>query len=68
MERYTPDSDPETLAVFADYSKNFPKGREDLKTWFEVLELDDYATYGGKCLASVDQWHDLRLNKTALLI
>jgi hypothetical protein len=47
MERYTPDSDPETLAVFTDYFKNFPKGREDLKTWFEVLELDDYVSYGG---------------------
>jgi Domain of unknown function (DUF5069) len=47
MERYAPDSDPETLAVFADYFKNFPKGREDLKTWFEVLELDDYVSYGG---------------------
>ena len=22
-------------------------GREDLKTWFEVLELDDYVSYGG---------------------
>jgi hypothetical protein len=47
MERYAPDSDPETLAVFADYFENFPKGREDLKTWFEVLELDDYVSYGG---------------------
>ena len=47
MERYAPDRDPETLAVFADYFKNFPKGREDLKTWFEVLELDDYVSYGG---------------------
>jgi hypothetical protein len=42
MERYAPDSDPETLAVFAEYFKKFPKGREDFKTWFEVLKLDDY--------------------------
>jgi Domain of unknown function (DUF5069) len=48
MERYAPDSDPETLAVFQDYFKNFPEGRDDLKTWFEVLELDDYVSYGGK--------------------
>jgi hypothetical protein len=48
MERYPPDSDPETLAVFQDYFKNFPEGRDDLKTWFEVLELDDYVSYGGK--------------------
>jgi Domain of unknown function (DUF5069) len=50
MERYAPDSDPETLAVFAGYFKNFPEGREDLKTWFEVLELDDYVSYGGNAL------------------
>jgi len=48
MERYAPDSDPETLTVFQDYFKNFPEGRDDLKTWFEVLELDDYVSYGGK--------------------
>lgn len=48
MERYAPDSDPETLAVFQDYFKNFPEGRDDLKTWFEVLELDDYVSYAGK--------------------
>ncbi len=48
MERYTPDSDPETLAVFSDYFKGFTKGREDIKTWFDVLELDDYVSYGGK--------------------
>ena len=48
MERYVPDSDPETLAVFQVYFKNFPEGRDDLKTWFEVLELDDYVSYGGK--------------------
>jgi Domain of unknown function (DUF5069) len=48
MERYAPDSDPETLAVFHDYFKGFPEGREDIKTWFDVLELDDYVSYGGK--------------------
>jgi len=48
MDRYEPDSDPETLAVFQGYFKNFPDGRGDLKTWFDVLELDDYVSYGGK--------------------
>ena len=46
--RYAPDRDPEALTVFQDYFKNFPEGRDDLKTWFEVLELDDYVSYGGK--------------------
>jgi hypothetical protein len=48
MDRYEPDSDPETLTVFQGYFKNFPDGRADLKTWFDVLELDDYISYGGK--------------------
>ena len=48
MERRGPDSEPERLTVFQDYFKNFPEGRDDLKTWFEVLELDDYVSYGGK--------------------
>ena len=48
MDRYEPDSDPETLTVFQGYFKNFPDGRADLKTWFDVLELDDYVSYGGK--------------------
>ncbi len=48
MERYASDSDPETLAIFTDYFKGFPKERGDIKTWFDVLELDDYVSYGGK--------------------
>jgi hypothetical protein len=24
------------------------KTREDVKTWFEAIELDDYASFGGK--------------------
>lgn len=48
MERRGPDSDAETLALFAEYVGQHSKTREDVKTWFEAIELDDYAGFGGK--------------------
>jgi hypothetical protein len=48
MEKRGPDSDAETLALFADYLGQHSKTREDVKTWFEAIELDDYASFGGK--------------------
>jgi hypothetical protein len=48
MERRGPDSDAETLALFAEYLGKHSKTREDVKTWFEAIELDDYASFGGK--------------------
>ena len=48
MEKRGPDSDAETLAFFAEYLGQFSKTREDVKTWFEAIELDDYASFGGK--------------------
>ena len=48
MEKRGPDSDAETLALFAEYLGQFSKTREDVKTWFEAIELDDYASFGGK--------------------
>ncbi|MFY9988494.1 MAG: DUF5069 domain-containing protein [Chthoniobacterales bacterium] len=48
MERRGPDSDAETLALFAEYVGQHSKTREDVKTWFEAIELDDYASFGGK--------------------
>jgi hypothetical protein len=48
MERRGPDSDAETLAFFAEYLGRHSKSREDVKTWFEAIELDDYASFGGK--------------------
>ena len=48
MEKRGPDSDAETLALFAEYVGKFSKTREDIKTWFEAIELDDYASFGGK--------------------
>jgi hypothetical protein len=48
MERRGPDSDGETLTGFAEYVGKFSKTREDTKTWFEAIELDDYVSFGGK--------------------
>jgi hypothetical protein len=48
MDKRGPDSDAETLEFFAKYVGSSSKIREDVKTWFEVLELDDYVSFGGK--------------------
>jgi hypothetical protein len=48
MEKRGPDSDAETLALFAEYVGQLSKTREDVKSWFEAIELDDYVTFGGK--------------------
>ena len=48
MERRGPDSDAETLNDFAEYIGQHSKTREDIKSWFEAIELDDFASFGGK--------------------
>src|SRR6266404_1237511 len=47
MEKRGPDSDAETIAGFGEYVGQYSKTREDIKTWFEAIELDDYVTFGG---------------------
>jgi hypothetical protein len=44
----TPDSDAETLPEFAEDVKKFSLTREDIHTWFDLLDLDDYCSFGGK--------------------
>ena len=48
MDRRGPDSDAETLQFFAEYVAKLTKTREDIKTWADVLELDDFVSFGGK--------------------
>jgi hypothetical protein len=48
MEKRGPDSDADSLTGFAEYVGQFSKTREDIKTWFDAIELDDYASFGGK--------------------
>ena len=47
-DRRGPDSDAETLKFFSDYVGNLTQTREDITTWADVLDLDDYVTFGGK--------------------
>jgi hypothetical protein len=48
MDRRGPDGDAETMEFFAEYIAKFTKTREDIKTWADVLELDDFVSFGGK--------------------
>jgi Domain of unknown function (DUF5069) len=46
--RRAPDSDTETLIEFAESVKKFNPLREDINTWFDLMDLDDHCTFGGK--------------------
>jgi uncharacterized protein DUF5069 len=48
MTRRGPSGDVETLQYFAEYIGKFSKDREDVKTWFDLVDLDDHATFGGQ--------------------
>lgn len=48
QDRRGPDSDAETLAFFAKYVSDLTTTREDLKTWADVLDVDDHVSFGGK--------------------
>src|ERR1700744_6775536 len=48
MDKRGPDSDQETLEFFAEYVGKLAPAREDIKSWFDALDLDDYVTFGGK--------------------
>ncbi len=48
MIRRTPDSDEETLMFFFRRTRSFSKTREDIKTWMDLIDLDDHVTFGGK--------------------
>jgi hypothetical protein len=43
-----PSSDAETLEFFAKKVGEFSPTREDIKTWFDLLDVDDHVTFGGK--------------------
>ena len=47
-ERRGPDSDSETLQFFSEYVRKFTTTREDVRTWADLLELDDHVSFGGK--------------------
>ena len=43
-----PDSDAETLAFFVEEVGKLTKTREDIRTWADLLDLDDYVSFGGR--------------------
>jgi hypothetical protein len=45
MDRRGPDSDAETMEFFAGYVAKLSRTREDIKTWADVLELDDFVSF-----------------------
>ncbi len=47
-DRRGPDSDAETLAYFAEAVGKFSKTREDIRSWADLLDLDDYLSFGGQ--------------------
>ena len=47
MQRRGPDSDAETLQLFCRMVGTASKTREDIKTWADLLDLDDHVTFGG---------------------
>ena len=55
MEKRGPDSDAETLELFAEFVGKFSKTREDIKTCFDAIELDDYLSFtvGNRSLVHV---------------
>lgn len=44
----TPDSDAETIQFFAAAVAKSSTTREDIRTWFDLLDLDDYVSFGGQ--------------------
>jgi hypothetical protein len=47
QEQRTPDN-PDSREYFNGLHKGGGPGRTDIATWFDVLDLDDYVTFGGK--------------------
>lgn len=41
-------TDVESREFFNDIHKNIAPKREDIATWFDLLDLDDYVSFGGK--------------------
>ena len=41
-------TDPETRKYFNELHEKTARHREDVSTWFDLLDLDDFASFGGK--------------------
>ena len=47
QERRTPDN-PDSREFFNNLHKRVAPARTDITTWFDLLDVDDYKSYGGK--------------------
>jgi hypothetical protein len=47
MEQLTPSS-PDSREFFNEVHRKNAPHREDIGTWFDWLELDDFVSFGGK--------------------
>ena len=47
MQRRGPDGDAETLQYFLEAVGKLSKTREDIKSWADLLDLDDFVAFGG---------------------
>ena len=41
-------TDPESRAYFNELHEKTAPQRDDIATWFDLLDVDDYVTFGGK--------------------
>jgi hypothetical protein len=48
MQRRAPESDAETRQYFGEMLEKLSKTREDITTWADLLDLDDFVSFGGK--------------------
>jgi hypothetical protein len=48
QDRRGPDGDAGTLGYFTSAVAKFTTTREDIRTWADLLDLDDHVTFGGK--------------------
>lgn len=48
QEKRGPDSDAETLGYFTSTLAKLAPQRPDIHSWAELLDLDDFVTFGGK--------------------
>jgi hypothetical protein len=48
MQEQRVPTDPESRAFFNELHSKVAQQREDIATWFDLLDLDDYVSFGGK--------------------
>jgi hypothetical protein len=48
MQRRGADSDAESRGYFGEMLAKLSETREDIKTWADLLDLDDFVSFGGK--------------------